>query len=57
MINRGWGLKQYTLQVKGRAWYHLHGIHRAVRNGKQSDIPAHSSVEPMQMKSSMNIHL
>ena len=33
MINRIWGLKQLWLQVNGRAWFHLHGIHLPVRNG------------------------
>ena len=35
MINRFGGLKQLWLQVNGRAWFHLHGIHLPVRNGAE----------------------
>ena len=36
MINRIRGLKQHTLQVNGRALFHLRGIRRTVRNGEQA---------------------
>ena len=34
MINRILGLKQLTVQVNGHVLFHLHGLRRAVRNGK-----------------------
>ena len=35
MIHRIWGLKWHTLQVNGHVWFHLHGLSRPVRHGKQ----------------------
>ena len=34
MISRIWGLKQLWLQVNGHAWFHLHWLRWAVRNGE-----------------------
>ena len=36
MVNRSWGIKKLTLQVNGHAWYHLHGLPKAMKNGKQA---------------------
>ena len=38
MINRNWDLKQQTLQMNWRDYFHLHRFQQALKNGNQAKI-------------------